>query len=122
MLDKVNLAAKLASFDDVYVPKIVAELNGQYVKVVKFEGEYPWHAHEHEDELFMVLRGSIEIRLRERCVTLGEGEFLVVPRGVEHSPNAPERAEVLLFEPASTRSTGDVEHAYTIEADALDEI
>lgn len=122
MPDKVNLAAKLATFDEVYVPKIVAELNGQYVKVVKFEGEYPWHQHEHEDELFMVLRGAIEIRLRDRDVHLAEGEFLVVPRGVEHSPRARERAEVLLFEPAATRSTGDVDHEYTIEAAALDKI
>ena len=120
--DKINLAAKLATFDETWVPKIVAELNGQLVKVAKFEGEYPWHQHADEDELFLVLRGQIEIRLRGRSVTLGEGECMVVPRGVEHSPRAEALAEVLLFEPAATRSTGDLDHAHTIEAETLERI
>lgn len=122
MTTKVNLAGKLASFDEPWVPKIVGELNGQYVKVVKFEGEYVWHHHEHEDELFLVLRGRVAIHFRDEVVDLDEGEFLIVPRGVEHKPVAPETAHVLLFEPASTRNTGNVDHEYTIEADDLPRI
>lgn len=121
-MEKINLAEKLASFDEVYVPKVVAELNDQYVKVVKIEGEYPWHRHDDEDELFLVLEGSITIRFRDSQVDLSAGEFVVVPRGVEHSPDADEKASVLLFEPATTRNTGDVDHAYTIEATDLQRI
>ena len=122
MLDTVNLAEKLGSFKELWVPKIVGELNGQYVKVVKFQGEYVWHRHEHEDELFLVLRGRIRVHLRDGVVELGEGEFCVVPRGVEHKPEADKTAEVLLFEPATTRNTGNVEHPYTIEACELERI
>ncbi len=122
MLDTVNLAEKLGSFKELWVPKIVGELNGQYVKVVKFQGEYVWHRHEHEDELFLVLRGRIRVHLRDGVVELGEGEFCVVPRGVEHKPEADKTAEVLLFEPATTRNTGNVEHPYTIEAGELERI
>lgn len=119
---KVNLGEKLSSFEELWSPKVIGELNGQFVKLVKCRGEYPWHAHAEEDELFMVLRGQLEIRLRGSSVTLDEGEFLVVPRGVEHSPAARDEAHVLLFEPASTRNTGNVDHEYTIEADSLDRI
>jgi len=122
MLHKVVLTDKLNSFKDVWVPKIVGELNGQYVKVVKFQGEYVWHRHDHEDELFLVLRGRIRVHLRDGVVELGEGEFCIVPRGVEHKPEADQTAEVLLFEPASTRNTGDVQHTYTIEAGELERI
>ncbi len=122
MLDKVVLTDKLNSFKDVWVPKIVGELNGQYVKVVKFQGEYVWHRHDHEDELFLVLRGRIRVHLRDGVVELGEGEFCIVPRGVEHKPEADQTAEVLLFEPASTRNTGNVQHTYTIEAGELERI
>ena len=122
MNTKVNLAGKLASFDEPWVPKIVGELNGQYVKVVKFEGEYVWHHHEHEDELFLVLRGRVAIHFRDEVVDLEEGELLIVARGVEHKPVARETAHVLLFEPASTRNTGNVDHEYTIEADDLPRI
>lgn len=122
MPDKVNLRSKFASFDEVYVPKVVAELNGQYVKVAKLHGEYVWHHHEHEDELFWVVEGRIRILLRDREVELGEGEFFVVPRGVEHKPVADEVAHVVLFEPAATRNTGNVDHDYTIEAGDLDRI
>ncbi len=122
MTTKVNLAGKLASFDEPWVPKIVGELNGQYVKVVKFEGEYVWHHHDHEDELFLVLRGRVAIHFRDEVVDLDEGEFLIVPRGVEHKPVARETAHVLLFEPASNRNTGNVDHDYTIEADDLPRI
>ena len=122
MNQKVNLAEKLASFTEHWVPKVVGELNGQYVKVVKFEGEYVWHRHADEDELFLVLRGRIRIELRDRTVTLEEGEFFIVPRGVEHKPAADETAHVMLFEPAETRNTGNVQHEYTIEAGDLQRI
>ena len=122
MLDTVNLAEKLGSFKELWVPKVVGELNDQYVKVVKFQGEYVWHRHDDEDELFLVLRGRIRVHLRDGVVELGEGEFCIVPRGVEHKPEADQTAEVLLFEPAGTRNTGNVEHQYTIEADELERI
>lgn len=115
MVDKVNLAEKLASFDETYVPKIVGELNGQYVKVVKFLGEYVWHHHENEDELFWVTKGSIRICLRDKDIELNEGEFCVIPRGVEHKPVADEVAEVVLFEPAATLNTGNTRGEYTLE-------
>ena len=122
MADTVSLAAKLATFDETWVPKIVGELNGQYVKVVKCEGEYVWHHHEQEDELFYVLKGRLRILLRDREVALEAGEFFIVPRGVEHKPVADEPAEVVLFEPVTTRNTGTVDHAYTIEARELEKI
>ncbi|MHC4108390.1 MAG: cupin domain-containing protein, partial [Planctomycetota bacterium] len=100
-MDKVNLKRKLATFSEAWVPKVVGELNGQYVKVVKFEDEYVWHHHDDEDELFLVLAGRVDIHLRDRVVELGEGEFLIVPRGIEHKPVVPHgQAHVLLFEPA----------------------
>ena len=119
MIEKVNLAEKLSRFDEHWSPKVVAELNGQYVKVVKFQGEYPWHFHESEDELFLVIKGSFDLRFRDRVVELSEGEFCVVPRGEEHSPLAENEAHVVLFEPASTRNTGNVDHDYTIEPEDL---
>ena len=122
MSKKVNLEDKLSSFGELWSPKVIGELNGQFVKLVKCRGEYPWHSHAEEDELFMVLRGQLEIRLRGSSVTLDEGEFFIVPRGVEHSPAAQQEAHVLLFEPASTRNTGNVDHEYTIEADNLERI
>ncbi len=122
MITTINLAEKLRSFTEPWVPKVVGELNGQYVKVVKFKGEYVWHTHVDEDEMFMVLSGRIRVHLRDGVVELNEGEFCVVPRGVEHKPEADETAEVLLFEPATTRNTGDVDHDYTIEAGDLQRI
>lgn len=121
-MDKVNLAEKLASFDDIWVPKVVGELNGQHVKVVKFEGAYVWHSHAREDEMFLVTQGRVTIHLRDRTVDLGPGEFLIVPRGVEHKPVADGIAHVVLFEPASTRNTGQVDHDYTIEPSDLERI
>ena len=103
---KVILAEKLDLFATRWDPKIVAELNGQQVKLVKLEGEFVWHSHEHEDELFLVLRGELRMRLRDRIETIRAGELLVVPRGVEHCPSADEEVHVLLFEPASTVNTG----------------
>ncbi len=122
MSDKVNLADKLGSFEEIWVPKIVGELNGQYVKLVKCQGEYVWHHHDDEDEMFLVVRGHLAIHLRDRVVELDEGEFFIVPRGVEHKPVAAHPAEVLLFEPATTRNTGNVDHDYTIEAEDLRQI
>jgi mannose-6-phosphate isomerase-like protein (cupin superfamily) len=122
MSERVDLAEKLASFSEHWVPKVVAELNGQYVKLAKFQGEYVWHEHEHEDELFLVLKGRMRLRLRDRVVELSEGQLFVVPRGVEHRPEADEEVECLLFEPASTRNTGEVDHQYTIEATDLERI
>ena len=118
-VERVNLEEKLAGLKDAWVPTVVGELNGQYVKVVRFEGEYVWHSHEHEDEMFLVVSGRFTLKLRDRDIVLGPGEFAVVPRGVEHKPVAEEPADVVLFEPASTRNTGAVDHAYTIEPDDL---
>jgi mannose-6-phosphate isomerase-like protein (cupin superfamily) len=122
MAEKVNIAQEFARLDENWAPKIAAELNGQFVKLVKFEGEYVWHQHEHEDELFLVTEGEIEIQFRDRVVALREGEFLVVPRGVEHKPVAKRQASVILFEPATTRNTGNVDHEYTIEPENLQRI
>ena len=121
-MQRISLKEKLATFDERWVPKVVGELNGQCVKVVKIQGEYVWHQHAGEDELFLVLEGRIEIHFRDRVVALGEGELCIVPRGVEHKPVAAQPASVLLFEPASTRNTGNVDHPYTIEAAALERI
>ena len=106
-MEKVNLSEKFASFSEHWRPKIVGELNRQEVKVVKFQGEFVWHQHETEDELFLVWRGRMRIEFRDRQVDLEAGEFLVVPHGVEHRTVADEETEVLLFEPAATRNTGD---------------
>jgi mannose-6-phosphate isomerase-like protein (cupin superfamily) len=103
----VNLKEKLALFSTHWDPKIVAELNGQHVKLVKFEGPFTWHKHEKEDELFLVVDGSFDMEFRDRTVRLEAGELIVVPRGVEHRPVAGKEAHVLLFEPASTLNTGD---------------
>ncbi len=107
-MDKVNLEQKLALIDEHWRPKIVGELNGQEVKLVKLLGEFVWHHHEHEDELFLVIAGQLRIEFRDRAVTLNPGEFLVVPHGVEHRPVAEAEVAVLLFEPTATRNTGNV--------------
>jgi mannose-6-phosphate isomerase-like protein (cupin superfamily) len=113
-MEKVNVAGKLALFSEQWSPKIVGELNGQLVKLVKFEGEFLWHHHDHEDEMFLVVKGSFRMELRDRSIELQEGEFLIVPRGVEHRPVADEEAHVLLFEPASTLNTGNIVNERTI--------
>jgi mannose-6-phosphate isomerase-like protein (cupin superfamily) len=119
MAEKVNLKQKLAMFDDLWTPKIIGALNGQYVKVVKFIGEYVWHHHEKEDELFLVLHGCMDLHFRDRVVEVAEGEFCIVPSGVEHKPVAKQMCHVLLFEPATTRNTGNVEEQRTIEPNDL---
>ena len=105
--DRVVLAEKLAQFNEHWSPKIVGELNGQHVKLVKFKGDFVWHHHECEDELFLVIDGSFEMQFRDRSVVVREGEFIIVPRGVEHRPVAAEEVSVLLFEPAGTVNTGN---------------
>jgi len=113
-MNKVNLAEKFALFQQHWSPKIVGELNGQHVKLVKFKGPFVWHKHDNEDELFLVVKGSFIMELRDKNVTINEGEFIIIPRGIEHRPNAPEEVEVLLFEPGGTLNTGNVtEHEYT---------
>lgn len=107
MTDKVNLEQKLSLFDEHWQPKIVGELNGQHVKLVKFQGPFVWHKHDAEDEMFLVLGGEFEMEFRDKTVRLREGEFLIVPKGVEHRPVAEKEARVMLFEPASTVNTGD---------------
>ena len=114
-MDKINLAEKFASFSDLWSPKIAGELNGQQVKLAKLHGEFVWHHHDDEDELFLVVKGQLRIEFRDRAVTLEEGEFLVVPRGVEHRPVAVELCEVVLFEPASTLNTGNIQDERTRE-------
>jgi mannose-6-phosphate isomerase-like protein (cupin superfamily) len=104
---KVNLREKLALFSTHWDPKVVAELNGQHVKLVKFQGPFTWHRHEAEDEMFLVVEGAFDLEFRDGTVRLSPGEFCVVPRGVEHRPVAEREAHVLLFEPASTLNTGD---------------
>jgi len=113
-MDRINLAEKLGKFSAHWSPKIVAELNGQHVKLVKFQGEFVWHQHEHEDELFYVVRGAFRMEFRDRAVELAEGELLVVPRGVEHRPVAEREVSVMLFEPASTVNTGNAGGARTV--------
>ncbi len=107
-MDKVSLADKFARFSEHWRPKVVAALNGQEVKLVKVQGIFPWHHHEHEDEMFMVWRGRFRVEFRDRIVDMGPGEFVVVPRGVEHRTAADGEAEVLIFEPADVLNTGNV--------------
>jgi mannose-6-phosphate isomerase-like protein (cupin superfamily) len=104
---KINIQEKLALFHDHWNPRIVGALNGQHVKLVKFKGEFVWHKHDLEDELFFVLKGKFNMEFRDRVVVVGENEFLIVPKGVEHRPVAEEEVAVMLFEPAGTLNTGD---------------
>ncbi len=113
-MEKVNLREKLDLISDHWNPRIVGELNGQHVKLVKFQGPFIWHKHEVEDELFLVVKGRFRMDFRDRAVWLEEGEFLIVPRGVEHCPVAEEEVHVLLFEPASTLNTGNVRSERTV--------
>ena len=115
-MEKVNLAQKFSLFREHWSPKIMGELNDWYVKLVKLKGEFVWHHHEEEDELFLVVKGSLVIRLRDRDIRMEEGEFVIVPRGVEHLPIAEEEAHVLLFEPKSTVNTGNVRNERTVSA------
>ncbi len=113
-MDKVNLTEKLDLIGDHWNPRIVGELNGQHVKLAKVKGEFVWHHHEAEDELFLVVKGRLVIKLRDRDVVLEAGEFFIVPRGVEHKPVAEQEVHLLLFEPASTLNTGNVNDERTV--------
>lgn len=119
-MEKINLMEKFTLFQEYWSPKILGEVNNAYVKIAKFKGEFLWHSHEQEDELFMVMKGSLQIRFRDREVWLQEGEFLIIPRGVEHMPVAEEEAHVLLFEAKTTLNTGQVSNERTVrELDVL---
>ena len=106
-MQKISLAQKFSLFSDHWNPRILGELNGQHVKVAKLKGEFTWHAHENEDELFLVIKGHLKMKLRDQVIVLNENEMLIVPKGVEHCPVAEEEVWVLLFEPASTINTGN---------------
>ena len=112
-MEKVNLAGKLSLFSDYYNPRIVGELNNQHVKLVKLKGEFIWHSHDKEDELFLVIRGKLKMELRDKTIEIDEGEFIIVPHGVEHRPVADEEVHILLFEPATTLNTGNIQNEMT---------
>lgn len=114
-IQKVNLSEKFGLFSECWKPRIAGEINDSYVKLVKLKGEFVWHHHEAEDELFLVVRGRLLIKLRDRDLRLEEGEFVVIPRGVEHLPVAEEEAHVLLLEPKSTLNTGNVRSDRTVD-------
>ncbi len=108
-MKKVNVTEKFKLFNEYWSPRIVGELNGQYVKLAKFKGEFMWHSHANEDELFWVVKGTLRIELRDGTITLNEGEFYIVPKGVEHKPVADEEAHIMLLEPKCTEQTGGIE-------------
>ena len=112
-MNTVNIDKKLSQFQDHWNPRIVGELNGQHVKLAKLMGEFIWHQHELEDELFLVIKGQLKMEFRDRTEIINENEFIIVPRGVEHKPVAEEEVHILLFEPATTRNTGNVENEQT---------
>lgn len=114
-MEKVNVNEKFALFNDHWSPKIIGELNGQEVKLAKLKGEFVWHDHANEDELFFIVKGILKLEFRDKTIELHPGEMLVVPRGVEHKPIAEEEVWVMLFEPASTKHTGDVQHELTVD-------
>lgn len=113
MIKKVNLAQKTALVDEYWSPKIVGELNDSHIKVAKFKGEFTWHHHENEDELFLVVKGTLLMKLRDQDIEVNEGEFVIVPKGVEHMPVASEEAHIILIEPKTTLNTGNVTEART---------
>ncbi|MEO6948982.1 MAG: cupin domain-containing protein [Ginsengibacter sp.] len=112
-MEKVNLEQKLSLFSDQWSPKIVGELNGQHVKLAKLKGEFIWHKHAFEDELFFVIEGVLNMEFRDKTIIVNENEFLIVPKGVEHRPVANEEVSIMLFEPASTLNTGDIKGELT---------
>ena len=114
-MEKINLAEKFSLFSEYWKPKIAGELNGQQVKLVKFKGEFIWHHHDNEDELFYVVKGSFDMHLQDKIMTINESEFIIIPRGMEHKPVAKEEVHVLLFEPVSTLNTGNLENERTVK-------
>ena len=117
MSDAINLADKFDLFQEPWHPKIVGELNDSYIKLAKLKGEFVWHHHDNEDELFLVVKGILVIKLRDRDLTIREGEFVIIPKGIEHLPVAEEEVHVLLLEPKSTMNTGNVQNERTVEAE-----
>ena len=115
MIEKVNLTDKFSQFEDYWNPRIAGSLNGQQVKLAKFKGDFIWHKHDNEDEFFLVVKGSFTMCLRDKDIVLNEGDFIIIPRGVEHKPSAPEEVHVLLFEPATTLNTGNQRNELTRE-------
>lgn len=115
-MNKVNLSEKFNLFNEYWSPKIVGELNGQYVKLAKFKGEFTWHSHENEDEMFFVVKGSMRIELRDGVINLKQGEFCVILKGIEHKPVAEEEAHIMLFESKSTEQTGGIESELLVES------
>jgi len=115
MIKKINLPEKLSLINDYWNPRIAGELNGQMVKLVKFKGEFVWHKHDDEDEMFFVLKGEFNMELRDQTIVIRENEFIIIPRGVEHRPVAPNEVSVMLFEPASTLNTGNTQGEMTRE-------
>jgi len=113
-MEKINLSEKFSLINDYWNPRIAGELNGQQVKLVKFKGPFDWHHHESEDELFYVVKGSFDMEFRDKTLTVNAGEFLIVPKMMEHRPNAKEEVEVMLFEPASTLNTGNLINEKTL--------
>jgi mannose-6-phosphate isomerase-like protein (cupin superfamily) len=122
MIEKVNLADKFDRFNEYWKPKIIGELNDSFIKAVKFKDSFVWHDHKTEDELFFVVRGRLLLKLRDRDLTLGPGEFVIVPKGVEHCPVADEEVQVLLLEPKSTVNTGEVSNERTQSPEMLERI
>ena len=112
-MEVINIKNTFSKFSDYFNPRIIGELNGQHVKVTKLKGEFTWHSHENEDELFLVIKGELKIEFRDKTVEIKEGEFIIVPKGIEHKPIADEEVHVLLFEPATTLNTGNVENNFT---------
>lgn len=112
-MEKVNINQKLNLFNDHWNPRIIGELNGQEVKAAKLKGEFLFHQHEHEDELFLIIKGTLKMEFRDRTEIINEGEFIIVPKGVEHKPIAEEEVHLLLFEPATTLNTGNIENERT---------
>ncbi|MBK9332966.1 MAG: cupin domain-containing protein [Ignavibacteria bacterium] len=112
-MEVINLNEKFGKFSDHFSPKIIAELNGQHVKLGKFKGEFIWHKHDNEDEMFMVIKGKFFMDLRGSTIEINEGEIIVIPKGTEHRPRSVEEVHVMLFEPAGTLNTGDVNNEFT---------
>ena len=114
-MDKVNISQKLNLFNEYWSPKILGEVNESYVKVAKLKGEFLWHTHENEEEMFFVIRGELIVKFRDKDVTLNDGEFLIIPRGIEHMPVAQNEVHVMLIEPKTTLNTGDIKNDRTVE-------
>jgi mannose-6-phosphate isomerase-like protein (cupin superfamily) len=114
-IGKVNISEKFAQFTDYWNPRIVGELNNHLVKLVKFQGEFVWHKHDNEDEMFMVMSGSFQMHLRDKIIDINKGDFIIIPKGIEHKPVAAEEVHVMLFEPGTLLNTGDQENEFTVK-------